>query len=88
MLKAVKTDTERRAAETRAIQEDMTGSIRKKLAGIKREIRILQLCEAIEESFLEAIHECHENARYIKNFKNGYITGHELVEALINIRTF
>ena len=87
MLKAVKTKTEveRKADETRKIKEDMTEAIRKDLLGIRHDIRKLQVQESINEFLLEAIHECHDNARYIKCFKNGYITGHELVHSLNNI---
>ena len=81
MLKEVKTKTEveRRADETREIKEDMTSVLRKDLH------RILQVRETLQETLLEAIRECAENARFIKQWKNGYITGHELVHSLILI---
>lgn len=87
MLKAVKTktDVERKADETCEIKEDMTAAIRKDLLSIKQDIRNLQVRESINEFLLEAIRECHENARYVKCFKNGYITGHELVHSFKNI---
>ena len=80
-----KTDVERKADETLEIKEDMTAILRKDLLGIKHEIRNLQVRESINEFLLEAIRECHENARYVKCFKNGYITGCELVHSLKNI---
>ena len=87
MLKAVKTKTEveRKADETRETKEDMTEAIRKDLQGIRHDIRKLQVQESINEFLLEAIRECHENARYVKCFKNGYITGHEMIHSLNNI---
>ena len=87
MLKAVKTKTEveRKADETRKIKEDMTEAIRKDLQGIRHDIRKLQVQESINEFLLEAIREFHENARYVKCFKNGYITGHEMIHSLNNI---
>ena len=85
MLKAVKTDVERKADETRKILNEMTHAIRKDLHGVKDDIRVLQIREAINESLLEAIHECDANARYVKDYKNGYITGYEMVELFKNI---
>ena len=87
MLKEVKTKTEveRRADETREIKEDMTSVLRKDLHNIKDELHILQVRETLQESLLEAIRVCDENARFIKQWKNGYITGHELVHSLILI---
>ena len=84
-LKAVKTETERKADETRSIKDEMMNAVRTELHRTKDQIRVLQVRESINEFLLEAIRECHENARYVKCFKNGYITGHELVHSLKNI---
>ena len=85
MLKAVKTDVEHKADETRKIKEDQTETIRKDLLGIRHDIRKLQVRESLNEFLLEAIRECHENARFVKCFKNGYLTGHEMIHSMINI---
>ena len=87
MLKAVKTDVERKADETCKIQGEMINAIRKDLIGIKDDIRVLQVRELINESLLEAIRECDANAKYVKDYKNGYITGHEMIELFKNIST-
>jgi hypothetical protein len=87
MLEAVKTKTEveRKADETRKIKEDQTETIRKDLLKIRHDIRKLQVQESINEFLLEAIRECHDNARIVKCFMNGYITGHEMIHSLNNI---
>ena len=85
MLKAVKTDTERQLDKEQAIQHEMIDAIRKDLIGIKGSIQSLQVSEAINESLLTAIRECNANAKYVKDYKNGYITGHEMVELFKNI---
>ena len=87
MLKAVKTDVERKADETRKILHEMTHAIRTDLHTTKDEIRILQVREIINEGILEAIRECDVNARYVKDYKNGFITGHEMIELFKNIST-
>lgn len=85
MLKAVKTDVERKADETRNIKDEIMNAVRADLLSTKDQIRVLQVQESIGDIMLKAIRECNTNARYIKDYKNGYITGREMVELLKNI---
>ena len=82
MHPAVKTDTAHPAVKPRENQEDMIKSIRKDICGIRDDIHALQVRMRINELLLEAVAECDENARYVEDYKNGYVTGYELVELL------
>ena len=75
MLQAVKTTDEHQVSE----------EIRRELHQVMDEIRVLHVRQTILGLMQKIIRYNSKNARFYDNFIDGYITGHEMVQMLIDV---
>ena len=75
MLKAVKTTDEHQVSE----------AIRRELHQVKDEIRVLHVRQTILGLMQKVIRYNAKNARFYRSYSDGFITGHEMVQMLIDI---
>ena len=75
MLKAVKTTGNHQVSE----------SIRRELHQVMDEIRVLHVRQTILGLMQKVIRYDEQNARFYKKYVDGFITGHEMTQMLVNV---
>ena len=75
MLKAVKPTDEHQVSE----------EIRRELHQVMDEISVLHVRQTILGIMQKVIRYNAKNARFYSSYKNGFITGHEMVQMLIDV---
>ena len=75
MLKAVKTTDNHQVSE----------EIRRELHQVMDEIRVLHVRQTILGLMQKVIRYDAQNARFYKKYVDGFITGHEMIQMLVNV---
>ena len=75
MLKAVNTKD----------KHQISDEIRRELHQVMDEIRVLSVRQNILGLMQKVIRHDEQNARFYSSYKNGFITGHEMVQMLVGV---
>ena len=63
----------------------VSDEIRRELHQVMDEIQVLQVRQTILGIMQKAIRYDEQNARFYKSYVDGFITGHEMVQMLVNV---